>query len=182
MQAGAEHLIEIGKSLHGLFLPDNLVPQRALKMAGRRTALSRVQHLCVAPLRCCCHNFSFRVVIQKKLGTRRQFQSPEPARSLVIHSRMYAGQFLILMLSVSQISRNLTASRSTRVRSFKSRTMRRPSGSDPNSVCISATFSASIRPLRVKTTSPFAALLIFSISTLLKPDTHHYKAIPAPMV
>src|ERR1700757_4109387 len=84
---------------------------------------------------------------------------------------MYAGQFLIWMLSVSQLFRNLTASRSTRVRSFRSKTMRRPFGSDPNNVSSSATFSASIRPLKVNTTSPFAALLIFSIDPqFLFPD------------
>src|ERR1700747_2076080 len=52
VQAGTEHLIEIGKRLHGLFLPDNLVPQCVLEMAGRGTALSRVHPLQVAPLSC----------------------------------------------------------------------------------------------------------------------------------
>src|SRR6267143_3521294 len=132
-------------------------------MAGRRTPLCRVQHLHVAPLRCCCHNISFNVVIQKRLDTT---SIQPPARSHVIPSRLYAGQFLILMLSVSQLSRNRTASRSTRVRSFKSKTMRRPFTSDPNRAFVSPTFSASIRPLNLKTTSPFAALVIFSIDPL----------------
>src|SRR5258708_28711064 len=67
---------------------------------------------------------------------------------------MYAGQFLSLMLSASHGSRNLTASRSTSVRSLKSRTIRRPS-SDASSLFISGTFSESIRPTSVNITSPF---------------------------
>jgi len=69
VQASAEHLIDVSKCLYSLFLPDNLVTQRVLEMAGRRTSLSRVQHLRVAPLRCRCHNISFSVVIQKRLDT-----------------------------------------------------------------------------------------------------------------
>jgi len=59
------------------------------------------------------------------------------------------------------------------VRSFKSRAMRRPFTSDPNRAFISPTFSASIRPLNLKTTSPFAALVIFSIDPLLERDSRH---------
>ncbi len=76
VQAGAEHLINVSKRLYGLLLPDNLVTQRILEMAGRRTALSRVQHLRVAPLRCCCHNISFSVVIQKQIGHDVYFNLP----------------------------------------------------------------------------------------------------------
>src|SRR6185369_14601584 len=41
--------------------------------------------------------------------------------------------------------------------------MRLPFASEPNSISNSARFSASIRPLTVKITSPFADLVIFSI-------------------
>src|SRR2546425_634284 len=44
--------------------------------------------------------------------------------------------------------------------------MRRPVGSELNSLFNSARFSASSRPLTVKTTSPFAALVILSIFSL----------------
>src|SRR5690242_21880803 len=59
-QAGAEHLIKVSKRSYGLLLPDNLVTRRILEMAGRRTALSRVLRLRVAPLRCCCHSVTCR--------------------------------------------------------------------------------------------------------------------------
>src|SRR5260370_545664 len=48
-------------------------------------------------------------------------------RPLVIHSRIYCGQFLSVMLSSAQHFKKLTASSSTRVTSLKSKTMRRPS-------------------------------------------------------
>jgi hypothetical protein len=44
--------------------------------------------------------------------------------------------------------------------------MRRPFASEPNSISNSARFSASIRPLTVKITSPFADLVILSILPL----------------
>src|SRR5262247_252205 len=81
---------------------------------------------------------------------------------------MYAGQFLSLILSVWQHLRNLTVSRSTRVRSFKSKTMGRSPASDLNSVFNSSTCSASNLPLSVKITCPFADLLIFSICPLFR--------------
>src|SRR5260370_460483 len=52
--------------------------------------------------------------------------------------------------------------------SFKSKMMRRPSASALTSFSNSPRFSASIRPLSLKTTSPFAALVIFSIHPLLR--------------
>src|SRR6267378_1606903 len=79
---------------------------------------------------------------------------------------MYAGQFLSCVLSISQRSRKRTASWSTRVNSFKSKVMRRPFGSELSNVFNSRRFSASIRPLTVKTTSPFPALVILSIFPL----------------
>ena len=82
-----------------------------------------------------------------------------------------AGQFLRLMLSASQRSRNLTASRSTRVRSFKSKTMRRPCASDLNSVSNSETFSAFIRPLSLRTSPlPDLSILSICISPVVKHD------------
>jgi hypothetical protein len=44
--------------------------------------------------------------------------------------------------------------------------MRSPFASEPNSISNSARFSASIRPLTVKITSPFADLVILSILPL----------------
>jgi hypothetical protein len=44
--------------------------------------------------------------------------------------------------------------------------MLRPFGSEPNSISSSARFSASIRPLTVKITSPFADLVILNILPL----------------
>src|SRR5882724_13352082 len=46
--------------------------------------------------------------------------------------------------------------------------MRRPSASEVISVSNSAKFSVSIRPLSLKTTSPFADLVIFSTHPLLR--------------
>src|SRR5260370_27989591 len=62
-QPGTEHLIELDKRLHGLVLPYDLLPQRILKMARRRTPLSRVQLFVVGPLCCCCHDVSFTVLL-----------------------------------------------------------------------------------------------------------------------
>src|SRR5258708_39291717 len=62
-QPGTEHLIELDKRLHGLVLPHDLLLQRILKMARRRTPLSRVQLFPVGRLRCCCHNVSFTVLL-----------------------------------------------------------------------------------------------------------------------
>jgi hypothetical protein len=84
-------------------------------------------------------------------------------RRLVIHSRTYAEQFSSVMLSTSQRSRKLTASWSTKVTSFKSSTLRRPSVSDLTNVSSSAMLSTSIWPLNVKTTCPLADLRIISI-------------------
>ena len=81
----------------------------------------------------------------------------------LIHSRIYAGQFLSVTLSASQRLRKLTASWSTRVRSLKSKTMGRLSASEVISVSNSVKSSASIRPLSLMTTSPFASLVILSI-------------------
>src|SRR6266849_7879349 len=61
-QPGTEHLIELDKRLHGLLLPHDPLPQRMLKMARRRTPLSRVQLFPVGRLCCCCHDVSFTVV------------------------------------------------------------------------------------------------------------------------
>src|SRR6266436_6329514 len=122
IQSGAEDLIEIHKRFDGLVLPHDLPPQRILKIARRETPLSRVQLFPLARLRCCCHNIPFTVVTRTQLEHDIQFQSPETPRSLVTHSRMYAGQFSSWMLSASQRARNFTASRSTSVTSFKSKT------------------------------------------------------------
>src|ERR1700720_254166 len=67
------------------------------------------------------------------------------------------------MLSASHRSRKLMASRPARVRSFRSRTMRRPFASDLISVSNSAISSSSIWPLSVKTTSSFSDLLILNM-------------------
>src|SRR6266481_5350260 len=122
VQSGAEDLIEVHQRLHPFFLADDPPPQRILKIARRGTPLSRVQLLSVGRLRCCCHNIPFTVVTRTQLEHDIQFQSPETPRSLVTHSRMYAGQFSSWMLSASQRARNFTASRSTSVTSFKSKT------------------------------------------------------------
>jgi hypothetical protein len=106
-----------------------------------------------------------RVLLRSAGGPKIRYALP---RSLVIHSRMYAGQSLSLILSASQLLRNLTASRSTRVRSFKSKTMRRPSASLRTCASNSAMFSTSIRPLSFMTISPFTSLVIFSTHPLLR--------------
>ncbi len=90
-----------------------------------------------------------------------------PSLSLAIHSRMYAGQFWSLMPSVSQPARNLTASRSTSLRSFKFRTRLWLFDSSRKTLCSSAKASGSIRPINLRTTSsPSADLSIFSTKLL----------------
>src|SRR5216683_3724665 len=73
-QPGTEHLIELDKRLHGLLLPHDPLPQRVLKMARRRTPLSRVQLFPVGPLRCCCHDVSFAVVTRKTCTATKLFR------------------------------------------------------------------------------------------------------------
>src|SRR6266852_2309553 len=74
-QPGTEHLIELDKRLHGLVLPNDLLPQRILKMARRGTPLSRVQLFVVGPLCCCCHDVSFTVVTRKNLHSYQTLQA-----------------------------------------------------------------------------------------------------------
>src|SRR5260370_36533394 len=76
---------------------------------------------------------------------------------------MYVGQFRSSMPSASQLSRKRTASRSTRVSSSSSKTIRRPFASELKSVFRSPTFSASNRPQTLRTTSPFVSQVILSI-------------------
>jgi hypothetical protein len=76
---------------------------------------------------------------------------------------MYIGQFFSSMPSASRHWRKLTESRSTIVRSFKSRITLRQVVSELTSACNSGTFSEVIRPLSFNTTSPFVDLVIFSI-------------------
>jgi hypothetical protein len=87
-------------------------------------------------------------------------------RSLLIHSRTYGGQFLICTCA-SHLARNMTASRSTKVRSFRSRTIRWLFDSALISLSNSGTLSASIRPLNLKTASPLADLVIRNIRPLV---------------
>src|SRR5215470_10743731 len=193
MQTGAEHLVEIDNRLHCFFLPHDLFPQRTLKLASCGTLLPRVQFFPLRRGHCCDHNCSFTDQVQV---TRDPFvvhfselsSDSLSCRSLLIHSRMYGGQFLICT-SASHLARKMTASRSTKVRSFRSRTIRRPSVSASNSLSNSATLFPSIRPLSLKIASPFAALVIRSIrplsGSLTSRDVRHtgrLKANISPLV
>src|SRR5262252_8962003 len=172
MQAGAEHLVKVGNRLHSLFLPHDLFPQRLLEVARSGTPLSRVQWFSLGNLCCCDHNCSFYLPSSSHRDPFAvhfsEFSSDSFSdRSLLIHSRMYGEQFLICT-SASHLARKVTASRSTKLRSLRSRTIRRPFASALNSLSNSPKPSASIRPLSLKTTSLFAALVIRSIRPLFE--------------
>ena len=83
---------------------------------------------------------------------------------VVIHSRMYAGQFLSTIPFVSHRERKATASRLTRVTSFKSKTIRM-APSDLSKLSTSAMFSVPILPLSAITTPPLALLWALNISS-----------------
>src|SRR5260370_20193003 len=148
MQTGAEHLIDINKRLHGLVLPDDLLPQCTLKLASCSTAFFRVQKpgeplihhfsqvrtafFFMGRLCCCHHNCSFYCTSSTQrdpfVAHLSEFWSDSlSSRSLLIHSRMYRPQFFSLIESASDFSRNLTASPSPDLTSAQSTTIRLPS-------------------------------------------------------
>src|SRR6266702_7588041 len=121
---------------------------------------------------CCYHNCSFYCTSSTQrdpfVAHLSQLWSDSlSSRSLLIHSRMYRPQFFSLIESASHFSRNLTASPSTDLRSVQSKTIRLPFVSAAMSATISVTFSAVSCPLTLKTTSPFAFLVILSICLLV---------------
>ena len=87
----------------------------------------------------------------------------EFAYSLVIHCRMYAEQFRSSMPFDSHPLRNVTASRSTRISSFRSKAMGRTVVSVSIKFFNSIKFVEFICPLTVKRVSPVTVLRILSI-------------------
>src|SRR5215467_2435145 len=119
-----------------------------------------------------------RHVLRSLFRHSKVFDSPQLRLSffllvVVIHSRMYAGQFLSTIPFVSHRERKTTASRLTRVTSFKSKTIRM-APSDLSKLSTSAMFSVPILPLSAITTPPLALLWALSISSssveLMRPD------------
>ena len=84
---------------------------------------------------------------------------PAQLRSRSIHTRMYAGLLPFDAVRFGSVAReNRTASRSTSVRSFRSTTIWISARSSRKSLFNAVACLASIRPHKVKTTSPFASL------------------------
>jgi hypothetical protein len=109
------------------------------------------------------NSFSNLCLWARSCETGYRFRRPFWPLSRSIHSRIYAGQFSSCTPLASQRARYFTASRFTSVTSFKSKTKRRSTVSKEQTRCNSSKCSASIRPLSVKITLPFADLWILSI-------------------
>src|SRR5215831_14003918 len=154
----------IDKRLRCFFLPHDLFPQAFLEVARCRTPVFGVQFVSLGLLYRCDHKCSFYWPSSSHRDSLLVYFSELSLDSLsnhspLIHSRMYGGQFLICT-SAPHLAKKMTACRSTNVRFFKSRTIRRSFDSASNSLSNSPTLSASIRPLSLKSTSPFATVLV----------------------
>src|SRR5262249_49100379 len=109
----------------------------------------------------------------------RGFADPDP--SLAIHSRTYAGQFSSVTPRDSHCARNVTASRSTSVTSFRSIAIERGRFSCPTRSPSPTRCSGSMRPLTVsRTTPPSVVLSIFNPELFRslepEPETSHRAA------
>ncbi len=93
------------------------------------------------------------------------FCSPPSASSRAIHSRMNAGQFRRLTPASSHAPKNLTASRSASLTSFRSTTVRWLGRWSSINSFSCAMWLASIRPLRMSTVHPGSTdVSIFSVT------------------
>src|SRR5262249_12216754 len=146
-------VLGVGPDADGQTVSPSLVCHDETFRGARVAAPQGFDELTIAVVSADRHHTHALSCLSRFPAARSRSTRHRPPFSAAIQRRTYSGQLMISVPSISAPARNRTASRSTSVMSFRSRTMRL-SDTVASSSCNRCACSTSSTPLRTKTLAP----------------------------